>query len=492
MKSISLIRFIILIAFAFVSFLQVSFSQISTDSLRNHVYFLAADSMEGRRSGGRTMEKVQKYIGEHFKQAGLKPIGKDFFQEFPAFPGFGKNIIGLIEGSDPILKNEYIVLGAHYDHIGWMVKNDSIIVFNGADDNASGTASIMEVARILYQKKAQLKRSVLIIAFDAEEEGLWGSSYYLKHPIVEEKNIKAMMSIDMVGWYKKSQKITFDGCGSFDGGKDFMESITKVKDLNVEISSSSILWKDRTDTRPFYDSIIPCMYVSTGLESPYHKPEDDADLIDYEGMTKIGEQLCNMTIGLASKEKIDFTPTREILRVFKSHFKLGVNLSYNTNYQNYSKGPFITKPLIGFGAGLISQIHLFSYFDLQTQVNYEYLGSRSFAGDIRLHNINIPVSVMFTTHPDIVRVYVKLGGYYSYSFDGKLYTDKIDWVKTGFNRNDIGLVVGFGMEIFNLQLDFQSSMGFPGFYSTEPLNFMDIGKATNVTTKLTVSYFFIN
>jgi len=472
--------------------LSQSFSQVSIDCLRNHVYFLAADSLEGRRAGSRTMDEAQNYIVERFRFAGVQPLGESYFQEFPTNQGFGKNIIGIIEGSDSVLKTEYILLGAHYDHIGWKTVDGEIVVYNGADDNASGTAVLLELARILNQNKALLKRSIIIAAFDAEESGLIGSTFFVDNTSIDIEKIKAALSIDMVGWYNLDNKIIFDGCASFEGGVQFMKSIPRIEDLNVEISSSSFLWKDRTDTKPFYYSHIPSIHVTTGESPYYHEPEDDAGTLSYDGMKKIADQLINVSIAMSGKDMFEFTPTKEMFRELTSTFMFGINLSVNQNKHIYSEGPFDTKNLWGFGGGLIAQFNIHSFMDLKTEINYEYLGSPSFAGDIRLHNLNIPVSLMFITAPSMFRIYASVGGYYSYSFKGKLYVDEIDWSESGFNRYDYGVLFGFGLNLLNLQFDYSFSYGIPGFYTQEPLSFMDIGYARNAKGKITISYFLTN
>jgi aminopeptidase YwaD len=460
---------------------------ISQDSLKSHVYFLAADSMEGRYPGTTKMELVHNFIAQKFKESGIKPLAKDYFQEFSVPPTTGKNVIGVIEGSNPVLKNEYILIGAHCDHLGWKMKDSTKEVFNGADDNASGSAGLIEIGRKLVQNKNLLKRSVIIIAFDGEEEGLLGSKYFIEHSLIDKSRIKAMFSLDMIGWLKEG-KLEISGCGSFDGGTDFMNKIQKVTDLKVEYLGSSSMWKDRTDTRPFYDQKIPCFYVSTGLNSPYHKPQDDADLIDYGGMVKVCEQVYNTVIALASKNEMEFTRTREFLRVIKEPFRIGFNLSYNTNYHNYSDGPFIAKPLFGFGGGLFTDIKLSKYFALQPEFNYSYYGTKSPQGNVRLHSAELPVSLLFYSPTDIARVFVHLGGFVNYSFAGSVDNKQIDWAKKEYNRIDYGIQAGVGLEIFNIVISFSSKQGLNNFYKKGVDGF---GKATNIGFKFSLGYYFL-
>ncbi|MFN5238087.1 MAG: M28 family peptidase, partial [Bacteroidota bacterium] len=166
----------------FLFFAQFVHAQSRPERLRTHLDFLAADSLDGRGLGTAGKQKAALYIAESFRNAGLAPFDDDYFQEFFIRISManmtGTNVIGVLEGSDPELKKEYIVLGAHYDHVGYEMKNGQRVVYNGADDNASGTAGLMELVRILSGRRAELKRSIIFIAFDGEESGLLGSKAF--------------------------------------------------------------------------------------------------------------------------------------------------------------------------------------------------------------------------------------------------------------------------------------------------------------------------
>ena len=190
-------------------------AQTRQQRLTEHVYYLAADSLQGRKAGTEYSRKAASYIQRQYEEIGLKPFFGDWFHYFA--PGGEDSsigakyvdVVGVIEGSDPKLKNEYIVLGAHFDHLG--VRKGK--VYNGADDNASGSAALIEVARELYARRDCLKRSVIIAAFDAEELGLWGSKALADTLVkaVGQDRIKLMMSLDMVGWYTASGKLNWRG-----------------------------------------------------------------------------------------------------------------------------------------------------------------------------------------------------------------------------------------------------------------------------------------
>ena len=149
-------------------------AQDCQSNLKKHVYFMASDSLRGRKAGTSEGRQVSAYIAQQYAEAGLKPFFEDWYQDFSIAGSQNadcRNVVGWIEGNDPQLKNQYIVVGAHYDHLG--VKNGQI--YNGADDNASGSATVIEMARWLSQHRSELKYSVIFCAFDAEEVGLLGS-----------------------------------------------------------------------------------------------------------------------------------------------------------------------------------------------------------------------------------------------------------------------------------------------------------------------------
>lgn len=217
---------IILLSILYITLAQNTLAQQEVkEKLEKHVYTLAADSLNGRQAGSIYAMITSDYIAHQFSEAGVEPFfPDDYFQPFllPKLVNNGKstyrNVVGIIRGNDSILKDEFIVVGAHFDHLGYEIKNGTKIVYNGADDNASGVATLIELARALKQQQSQLKRSIVVVAFDAEELGLYGSQYFAYSRILPIQNIKLMLSIDMVGWYKALGKIIYEGTGTIDNG----------------------------------------------------------------------------------------------------------------------------------------------------------------------------------------------------------------------------------------------------------------------------------
>lgn len=215
------------------------------------------------------------------------------------------NIVGLIEGKDPLLKNEYIVLGAHYDHLGWggpgtgSLKPDTVAIHNGADDNASGTSALLNIARALSRQKKNLKRSVIIIAFAAEEEGLLGSDYFVKHLPIPDTALKVMLNMDMVGRLNSENQLYMGGAGTFPGGVEMMKNLTPGSGLHPVIHAGGVGGSDHVS---FYRRKISSVGFHTGGHPQYHTPADDAGLINAAGMEKVARYiyravftLCNRT-----------------------------------------------------------------------------------------------------------------------------------------------------------------------------------------------------
>ena len=218
-----------------------------------------------------------------------------------------KNVVAMIEGSDPVLKNEYIILGAHYDHLGYGGKNsgsrtpDTVAIHNGADDNASGSAAILEVFEKLAANRNQLKRSVIYLAFTAEEMGLIGSKYFTNNPLVDLKKVKFMFNLDMVGRLNPETKnLTIGGTGTAEGLESLIKNHTDKSGLNVKFDSQGY---GPSDHASFYAKDIPVMFLFTGIHEDYHTPKDDANLINYEGEKFVADITYDMILEVANSDQ---------------------------------------------------------------------------------------------------------------------------------------------------------------------------------------------
>jgi hypothetical protein len=202
-----------------------------------------------------------------------------------------RNVTMILPGEDEMLKNEYVVLGAHFDHLGMggpgssSRATDTIAVHYGADDNASGIAMLIELAGKFAGTKNSHKRSLVFVAFSGEEMGLFGSKYYTDNPVIALDKINLMVNFDMVGRLKESGELTISGVGTADSLKQKLMPVidtTKIKPVYSEEGSGA------SDHSAFYSKNIPVLFFYSGGHDDYHKPSDTWDKINYQGMVKIG------------------------------------------------------------------------------------------------------------------------------------------------------------------------------------------------------------
>ncbi len=203
------------------------------------------------------------------------------------------NVVGFLEGTDPVLKNEIIVIGAHYDHLGYggegsgSLKPDTMAIHNGADDNASGSSGLLELAQSFSARKSELKRSMLFISFAAEELGLLGSAYFVKNPTIPIERVVAMLNMDMIGRLDNKKLIVY-GIGTSSG----FESLARKHNARPGADSLFALRLVRdgfgpSDHSSFYGKQIPVFHFFTDVHADYHRPSDDWEKINYDGMATV-------------------------------------------------------------------------------------------------------------------------------------------------------------------------------------------------------------
>ena len=242
----------------------------------------------------------------------------------------GQNVIGYIDNGAP----QTIVLGAHYDHLGYgedgnsMAPNLKDQIHNGADDNASGTAALIELARNINLSKNK-SNNYLFIAFSAEELGLNGSKFFTQNPTINIKDVNYMINMDMVGRLNDSSKVlTIGGYGTSPVWGELFSKITpKTNPLVFKFDSSGTGPSDHTS---FYRLDIPVLFFFTGLHTDYHKPSDDFNKINYNGELQIIKTIENLVTATNTKGKLPFTKTREAQTSTSARFSvtLGVMPDY--------------------------------------------------------------------------------------------------------------------------------------------------------------------
>ncbi len=240
-----------------------------------------------------------------------------------------QNVVAILRGSDPNLNNEYIVIGGHYDHLGLGGKNansrmpDTVAVHNGADDNASGVSAILEIAQKFASERKNLKRSVVFIAFGAEEMGLVGSQRFVESDIIPVSNIKAMINLDMVG------RLVDDKL-EISGTKTSVQAELILNELNADSTFKLGLTPSGfgpSDHASFYAKNIPVFFITTGIHLDYHTPFDDIDKINAEGMQKVSDYTYRLAQNLANMDSsLTFTKSGSRMMPSRNSGKLKVTL----------------------------------------------------------------------------------------------------------------------------------------------------------------------
>lgn len=253
------------------------------------------------------------------------------------------NVIGKIEGSDPVLKNEYIVIGAHMDHLGDGLKYGSLYeghdaqIHNGADDNASGVAGVLELAQYYASKKKELKRSIIFMCFSGEEAGLLGSAFFTKSEMMKKYNIVSMINLDMVGRLTDN-KLTIGGTGTSSIWQGLLDSLNKTYNFSAAYNKDGY---GPSDHASFYAKDIPVLFFFTGLHKDYHKPSDDWQFINADGEAKV----LNMVVSIVNyvdknSAKPDFIKVTEEKKETNMGFR--VTLGVIPDYSSTKEGLEIT------------------------------------------------------------------------------------------------------------------------------------------------------
>ncbi|MEM8847824.1 MAG: M20/M25/M40 family metallo-hydrolase [Bacteroidota bacterium] len=280
----------------------VAFTDAKT--IKTHMSFLASDELKGRDSGSEGIEKAAQYIEDFLQSNQVAPYYESYRDTLSNFKKTSYNVLGVVEGSDPELKNEYIIIGAHYDHIGIIKIENGDAIANGANDNASGTTSVLELAKYFGTKKTN-KRSLIFALFSAEEKGLLGSKHMAENMKEEGLNLYAMLNFEMTGVPLR--------------GKDYLTYITGYKKSNLAEVINNYAKENlvgflptakeynlfqRSDNYPFYQQFgVPshtfCTFDFTNFMF-YHRVGDENELMDFEHMATLVNKLIPVVEGISN------------------------------------------------------------------------------------------------------------------------------------------------------------------------------------------------
>ena len=285
--------------------------QVSEENVIKTLSYLTSDELEGRDSGSEGIEKAAVYLENLLKENGIKPYFKTYRDTLSNFDKPAFNIVGYIEGTDKKLKNEFVVIGAHYDHIG-MLQNgvNGDVIVNGANDNATGTTAVTEIAKY-FAKFKNNKRSVLFVFFSAEEKGLLGSKHLAAKLKEQKMDLYFMFNFEMIGVPMKDKGMDFylTGFGKSNMATTMNEYAGEKLVGYLPIETKYMLFR-ASDNYPFFTEFnVPAQTVSTfdfeNFEF-YHQPDDEFELMNTKHMANV----ISKTIPVL--EKMINTPAKEI------------------------------------------------------------------------------------------------------------------------------------------------------------------------------------
>ncbi len=309
------------------------------------VVYLSSDLLKGRDTGSEGEQMAANYIIKRFHEAGLIPGAENgsWVQNFTfkerlnphAAPNphaearqiNGQNVVGMIDNGASFT----VVIGGHYDHLGMghsgsLFAGEKPMIHNGADDNASGIAALIYLAEKL-KKSGTRKYNYLFVAFSGEEYGLFGSKHFIKNPSVDKDQMSFMINMDMVGRLNEENTLVINGAGTSPVWKEVFEKIKG--DLNLVTTDSGIGASDHTS---FYLEDIPALHFFTGQHADYHKPSDDAELVNYDGIVDVSEFIYDLIQSITPEEKLAFSKTNDSGERKASKFKVSLGVMPDYTY----------------------------------------------------------------------------------------------------------------------------------------------------------------
>jgi len=302
-------KFLLFLSLAISSLFPITKMQAQTETapqrIMRYLTHLASDEMAGRFPGTRQDTLCARYIRDTLIAFGYQPLAHEGFQTFAAHQASTFNVVMSLFGSVDA-DHETVVLGAHYDHLGLggtgsgSRKPNETAVHYGADDNASGVAGIMEIARRLALRKGELKRNVVVVAFGAEEKGILGSKEFVRNPVAGVGKPVLMFNLDMIGRMDSVRKLLVGGVGTFEGGESFIRALPNPHRFTLNLSKEGF---GPSDHAAFYGANIPVLYFNTGVHTDYHTPADHIDKIEAERMAAICDYIYEAVYQMATADE---------------------------------------------------------------------------------------------------------------------------------------------------------------------------------------------
>jgi hypothetical protein len=390
--------------------------------LLDDIKFLSDDRLQGRVTGSPGADSAATYLARRFSEVGLQPAAGGWFQSFtigrdaPAAKHTqaagtpGKNVIGILPGRDPVLRNQTIVLGAHYDHLGLggfgsLDPDSTGRVHNGADDNASGVAALIQVAaRLAVSPPA---RTVVFIAFSGEELGLLGSAHYVKEPIYPLAGTIAMVNLDMVGRLRNGRLIVY-GARSAKEFPALLDSLNWYAGFDLKPQGDGY---GPSDQSSFYSVKRPVLHLFTDLHEDYHRTTDDWQKINVDGLKRVSDFTLGLVTALANRHRqltFQDLPASIPSQTTAPHATPGYG-AYLGTVPDLSGAPGGVR-LVGVRAGSPAEQAGLRGDDIITRIGHvETPDLQAMTDALRLHRPGDTVEILVRRGPGVTTLRAKLG-----------------------------------------------------------------------------------
>lgn len=334
------------LAFSFVIIIacESPAQDFDVKQIETHIKTLADDKLEGRGTGSKGEKSASAYIAENFQKLKLQPKGDNntFLQAFPfrkgahgeGEAGTAQNVVGYLDNGAA----NTIIIGAHYDHLGTDGQGSSLDanpkdkIHNGADDNASGVAGVLELARYFTSNNKKENNNYLFLCFSGEELGLIGSKYFAEHSPVAMTSVNYMINMDMIGRLDpQSKTVIVHGTGTSPVWEPMLK---KLENENIKIKTDSS-GTGPSDHTSFYLKDVPVLHFFTGSHSDYHKPSDDWEKINLAGEAEVLKVIAKLSMDLDGSQKLAFLKTKSKAMAGRSSFKvtMGIMPSYASDVE---------------------------------------------------------------------------------------------------------------------------------------------------------------
>ncbi len=365
---------------------------VNTENLKNHVKYLASDELKGRLTGSEGEKKAAVFIEKNLKKYGLNTEIQPFeysvklnpHDENTSVKTEGRNVIGYLDNK----ADKTIIIGAHYDHLGLNEHHHSTLansagqIHNGADDNASGVSTVLELARIFAKNKLKENVNYVFALFSGEEDGLIGSKKFAENVKTKYPNVISMINLDMVGRLNKDKVLNVGGIGTSPIFPDLVKK-HKPAGFNLALDESGVGPSDHTS---FYLKDIPVLFFFTGTHEDYHKPTDDTEKINFDGARMITNYVFGVANEIGNSSNVPFTKTK--ISQTKAVPKYKVTLGIMPNYADTKDGLHIdgvTENRPAANAGILAGDILTQIGDCKVTEVYSYMDclSKLNAGDER-------------------------------------------------------------------------------------------------------------